>query len=186
MPFHLIWIKTWVPEALPLGGFSPRDTSLARDAESITKKTFTTKCSSQTGHMSVKTISGAHHGGSGAPEAAPITQVVPSPAAPTCPWHSSHASLLPVPHTGQLQTLCIGQSPAWIFPMKVWLLPNIRDVVYGASSMLGPCCTSLRHLPGWAPCQALSCFHHGSSHHLVLSGLVTSFASYLLSSSFKI
>lgn len=69
------------------------------------------------------------------------------------------------------------------FPMKVWLLPNIQDVVYGASSMLGPCCTSLRHLPGWAPCQALSCFHHGSSHHLVLSGLVTSFASYRLSSS---
>lgn len=96
---------------------------------------------------------------SGTPNAAPGSLVVPSLSPPTCSGHSSHASLISVPHVGQCQTLCVGGTPACIFPRPFhgWLLLDIQDVVYGASSTLGVNGTC----SAWSPHQSLS-------HHIVL------------------
>lgn len=137
-------------------GFLLKDTVLANDTDSMTKKTnIKPGYSSQTEHKAVKSISGQLKQTfllvSGARDAALVRLVGPSlvqDRPPTCAGHSSHASLLSVPQVGQPQRLCMSSSPARIFPRSPpgWLLVD-SDVVYGASSTLEMSNTSSEDLP---------------------------------------
>lgn len=108
-------------------------------------------------------------------EAAPVTQLVPSLQHQLVRDTPAIPSLLPVPYAGQLQTLCTGQSPYRFFPRlsRGSLAPsNIRDVIYGTSSMLGLC--HVLKKSSWICSLPGTVFsHHCPSHHLILSGLVS-------------